>query len=105
MDDAVRSDEVNGVVAGIGDIEIAHRVDRHAGRRLKRRLRGRAADGGETRLAVARDGPDVAVEGDFADAVIAGVRDEEVAGGIERQSLWSVELGRKSLLGSGRRSG
>ena len=67
---AVGQDLLDGVVAGVGDEDVAGRVHRHA---------GRAVEAGA-------DGHDGAVGQDLLDGVVAVVGDEDVAGRVHRHA-------------------
>src|SRR5437867_3399032 len=66
--------------------------EKHTGRAHGYR-RGRGEHG---RGAVARDRRDRSVRRDLAYAVVAAVRDVYVAGGVERETRWQVQIGRGS---------
>ncbi len=85
VDDAVRAHAANAVRSGVGDEDVPLGVDRHVGRELERGRHGRDEVVAREILAGAGDGPDGPARGvEPADALIAHVGDEHVAGRIER---------------------
>src|SRR5439155_1535808 len=82
------------VVERIGEEQVARRVHRHFVGVVERGGGGRATIAAETRGAVARDGDDVAGGLDhLADAVVAGVGEEQVARRVQRHARGVVDRG------------
>src|SRR5262249_51234967 len=79
----------HAVVAAVGDIEIARGVhgDVPEGLLGERRVRRLAAVSAEARLAVPRDGRDLPVRRDAADALVVEVRDIQVALRVHCQAV------------------
>lgn len=82
VDDAIGGDFANQIVAAVADVDIAGRINGDARRKADLRVDGGTAIAREIEVA-ARDGCDDAVGGDFADAVVECVGDEEIAGVVE----------------------
>ncbi|NYF89820.1 hypothetical protein HDF08_001887 [Edaphobacter lichenicola] len=87
-------DLADAVVVGVGKVEIAGGVDGNA----RGRVDGSGEDGGPVAgvalRACAGDGGDETSAGiDAADAVVRGVGEIEVAGGVDGESGGEVELG------------
>src|SRR5205823_5136621 len=65
----------------------------HAARRIQPGIGGRLAVAVEALQAVAGEGRDHASRIYFPQSVIAGVADEEVPGGVDREAAYDAELG------------
>ena len=90
-DPAVRRYLAHAVAFELGDIEVAGGVEREVARRHELGVGGRAAIAERTFAARAGEGRDRAVRRYFAHAVVAEVRDVEVAGGVEREAVGLIE--------------
>src|SRR5437773_4025971 len=85
-------DFANSVVVRVHDIEIPARIQRDTGWVVEARVRRRTAIARESVDAIARHGgDDPRRRGDLANAVVALVRDVEIAACIQRDSDWAVE--------------
>jgi hypothetical protein len=91
-DDTGRRDAADGVVVGVGDVEVAGVVAREALRIIETRVCPRAVHRAR-RAGRAGYGRDLAGRGDAADGVVVEVGDEEVAGGVEGQAARPGEVG------------
>jgi hypothetical protein len=92
MNDAIRRDHADGVIARIGDEEVAAAVHDDTARRGQGRCRSRAFVAGCAIQAVAGHGGEDSRPGDFADAVIPGVGDVQVARRVGRAGAGYIEL-------------
>src|SRR5208282_4767428 len=82
------------MVKGVGDVEVAAGVHRHAIGVVEFGGGGGAVVAAVARGAVARDGGDHPCAGvHLADAVVLGVGDEDVAAGVHRHAIGVVEFG------------
>ena len=73
-------------LAEIAEVDVTAGVDGHARRREQMSAGGRAAVAGIPDDSIARHGGYDSSRGHFADARVAGVGDEKIAGGIERDA-------------------
>jgi hypothetical protein len=71
------------VVAGIGEVDVAERINSHALRRVQLRLRRQTAVAVEPAHARTSDGGDEPVRADLPDPVVETVGDIEVALAVE----------------------
>ena len=88
-------DGTDPLIFEVGDIETAGGIDGSLRRAEKLCVRGGTSVAAEARCAGAGDGGDDPVGRDAADAVVHGVGDVEVAGGIESHTARSVQLRRR----------
>ncbi len=88
---AVRLDHADAVVPGVGHVHPPLRIHRHAHRPVETRLPADAI--GEPGHAVAGQCADVALRGDLADRMVAGIGDIQVAVAVQRQPGGRVERG------------
>ena len=89
-DDPAGRDLADAVVPAVRDEQVTLAVRRHTKRRQSR-AGGQPAITGKVRRAVARHRGDNPVWGDPADAVVANVRDEQVARTVHRQPSRKVQ--------------
>ena len=71
------------MIVGISDVEVVGGVESEALRRVECSGDGGACVAGEALCAGAGDGADLAESVDFADVVVGGLGEVEVAGGVE----------------------
>ena len=97
-------DPADHVVAGVGDVNVAEAVDRHSGRLGQLGVSGPPPVALVAGLAVASEGNEPTVAQDLDHPVVDRVRDEHVAGGVDRDRLGRVQLrsGRLPVRGCGR---
>src|SRR5579871_381221 len=99
VDDAVGGDLADAVVAGVGDVDVPVGIDCDALGNAQQPIDGGASvvilagSAAQAGLAGAGKGGDDAVRSDHADAVIGGVGDVQIAGGVDGQALRGVQLG------------
>ena len=84
--DARGGNQADRVVAGVGDVNVARRIDGEAGRTVKARIFSGAV-GAAVEAHGAGECADGAGWSDDADRVVAGVGDVEVVGAIDRDTL------------------
>src|SRR5262249_19731413 len=90
--DIAAGDLAHDVVARVGDVDVARRIERDAAGAVQRGAGGRGAVAAAAQRAGAGDGGDRAA-GDHADAVIGRVRDVDDALRIDGDRVRIVELG------------
>ncbi len=90
-DAALGGDLADAVVVAVGDVEVSAGVKGKAGGGVEARLIGRTI--GETLWASSSEGGDIALGGDFADAVVAHLGDVEVSVGVKGEASGEVETG------------
>src|SRR5687768_5582775 len=82
----------DSMVVGVGDVEVAIRIQDHTVRSIQRRLRSRPAITRRPRLtADTRHGRELAVVVDLAHAVVESVCDEDRAVASDREVTGSIE--------------
>src|SRR5450432_1598002 len=90
-----------GAVAGVSDKYVAGQINGNASRSVQERGSGESSVAGEAGgPGVARDGVDVAGDhtvagggGNFANGVVSGIRDKDVAGMIDKDAIGQVDQG------------
>src|SRR5439155_95226 len=86
-----RSDLANAVVALVRDVQIAARIQRDTDWAVKARARRRTAIAREVGAAIARHRGDDPCRGlDFANSMVAVVRDVQIAARIQLDADWAV---------------
>ena len=87
-------DSTDAVVAGVGEVEVACGVEGESGGKVELSGGCESVVAGEARsTGSCNRGDDARGEVEFADAVIVGVGEVEVAGGVEGEALGGVECG------------
>src|SRR5439155_347472 len=100
------SDPANSVVALVRDVEIAARIQRDTDWVVEARARRRTAIAREAVEAIARHGrDDPRRRSDLANAVVALVRDVEIAACIQRDTDWAVEARARRRIAIAREGG
>src|SRR5712692_8150038 len=94
MNHAIHSDLAHAMIIGIGDIQIARRVDPNPVRRIHRRGSRGYTIGIEALFAIADHGGNDPAEVDLADQPCRSVADINVAGGIESDAYRTGKLRR-----------
>ena len=82
--------------SSIGNVEVAAGIQRHCGGPVELSAGRRASVARRACNAIAGHRRDHPIRSHLADSVVARIRDVEVAGCIDRQPAWGVELGARS---------
>jgi hypothetical protein len=84
------------MVEEVGDEKVAHSIQDHGERSIQLGVGGLAVVAGEAALTGSCDGGDGTLRADLPHAMVAHIRDEEVAGRVESQPEGLIEPGLRS---------